>query len=41
MFAKGFGHIISTAVMDKVNTLNQLVLPIIVSLIDIGPYIGT
>ena len=37
MFVKGLGHINPIAVMEKVDTLDFLVLPIGVSLIEIGP----
>ena len=39
-FTKGFGHINSTTVMDKVDNFERLVLSIKVSLIDIGPDVG-
>ena len=38
---KGLGHINPIAVIDKVDTFDQLVLPIGVSLIEIGPDSGT
>ena len=40
-FAKCFGHINPIAVMDKVDTFDQIVLTIGVSLIEIGPDVGT
>ena len=39
--ANGFGHINPIVIMDKVDTFDQLVLPIEVSLIDIGPHVRT
>ena len=41
MFAKGFGHINPIALLDKADTFDWLVLPIGVSIIDIGPDVGT
>ena len=40
-FCEEFGHINPIAVMYKVDTFERLVLPIGVSLIDIGPDAGT
>ena len=39
--AKGFGYINPIAEMDKVDTFDRIVLPIGVSLIQIGPDFGT
>ena len=40
MLAKGFGHINTIPIMDEVDTFDRIVLPIGVSLIDIGPDAG-
>ena len=38
---EGFGHINNIAIIDKADTFYRIVLPIRVSLIDIGPDVGT
>ena len=40
-FAKGFGHVNSIVIMDEIDTFDQLVLPIGVSLIEIVPDVVT
>ena len=38
---KGLGHINTITIMDEVDTLDRIVLPIGVSLIEISPDVGT
>ena len=38
---KGIGHVNTIVILDKVNNFGRIVLPIGVSLIDIGPDVGT
>ena len=40
-FAKGFGYMNTIAVMNEVDTFDRILLPIRVSLIEIGPDVYT
>ena len=40
-FEKSFGHINAIVLMDKVDNFERIVLKIGVSLLEIGPYVGT